>query len=216
MKHLFVLALLISCSFVSRAQEQNAQPLRPHAVFLGNSITQNWSNFHPDFFRQNNFVGKGIGGEVTSQMLTRFRTDVLELQPCVVVILAGTNDIAQNQGYVTHRQIMDNIASMADLARFHNIRVILCSVLPAENYRWRSEEFNREVLPCQAIQRLNQMIRQYALDNDCEYVDFWTPMSDGKGAMKEGLSSDGVHPHPHAYSIMEELVAPVISRLCGQ
>jgi len=216
MKRLFVLVLFSSCFFISLAKEQNRQPVRPDAVFLGNSITQNWRNFHPDFFTLNNYVGKGIGGEVTSQVLNRFRQDVLGLEPCVVVILAGTNDIAQNQGYVTHRQIMDNIASMADLARFHNIRVILCSVLPAEMYLWRSEEFNREVLPGQAIQRLNDMIRQYALENDCEYVDFWTPMSNGKGGMKEELSSDGVHPHPDAYFIMEELVTPVIRRLCGQ
>ena len=216
MKRLLVLALLIFCVLISRAQAQNGQSVKPDAVFLGNSITQNWSNFHPDFFKLNNYVGKGVGGEVTSQMLTRFRKDVLELQPCVVVILAGTNDIAQNQGYVTHRQIMDNIASMADLARFHNIRVILCSVLPAGTYRWRSEEFNLEVLPSQAIQQLNEMIRQYALENNYEFVDFWTPMSDEKGAMKEGLSSDGVHPYPGAYFIMEELVTPVISRLCGQ
>ena len=216
MKHLFVLSLLISCFFITHAQEHTEQPIRPDAVFMGNSITQNWRNFHPDFFTRNNFVGKGIGGEVTLQMLARFRRDVISLNPKVLVILAGTNDIAQNQGYVTHRQIMDNIASMVDLAHFNNIRVILCSVLPAYSYRWRPDEFNQTVRPAEAIQRLNGMIRKYALEHDCAYVDFWTPMSDDKGGMKDGLSSDGVHPHPDAYFFMEELITPVIQQLCMQ
>ena len=215
MKKIFLFQILLVLSCTAQAQERSGQVVRPDAVFIGNSITQNWKNFHPAYFSENNFIGKGIGGEVTSQMLSRFRQDVLALDPRVVVILAGTNDIAQNQGYVTHRQIMDNIASMADLARFHNIRVVLCSVLPADIYRWRPEEFNKMVSPAQAIQKLNDMIRDYAAKNDCVYVDFWTPMSDGNGGMKAELTPDGVHPYPDAYFLMEALLTPVIRQVSG-
>ncbi|HPW78613.1 MAG: GDSL-like Lipase/Acylhydrolase [Bacteroidetes bacterium ADurb.Bin037] len=214
MKHLSVFILVVCSVVTAMAQKGDVQNIRPDAVFMGNSITQNWRHFHPGFFTENNYVNKGIGGEVTSQMLVRFRRDVIRLNPKVVVILAGTNDIAQNQGYVTHAQIMDNIASMADLAKCHHIRVVLCSVLPAGAYRWRPEEFNRMVAPGQAIERLNDMIREYAFENDCEYVDFWTPMSDGNKGMKQELSPDGVHPYADAYFMMEELITPVIRRLC--
>jgi len=213
MKYLFSFFIVMLVSLFAVAQENTVEE-RPDAVFMGNSITQNWRNFHPDYFTENNFIGKGIGGEVTSQMLIRFRKDVILLQPEVVVIFAGTNDIAQNQGYVTHRQIMDNIASMADLARFHDIKVVLCSVLPAGKYIWRPEEFNQMVRPAEAIVRLNGMIAEYAHENDCRYVDFWTLMSDGKGAMKKELSRDGVHPYPDAYFAMEALLTPVIKELC--
>ncbi|MFA5301629.1 MAG: GDSL-type esterase/lipase family protein [Bacteroidales bacterium] len=213
MKHILSIFLAMLVSLVTMAQENLAKE-RPDAVFMGNSITQNWRHFHPGYFSENNFIGKGIGGEVTAQMLIRFRKDVILLQPKVVVIFAGTNDIAQNQGYVTHSQIMDNIASMADLARFHGIKVILCSVLPAGEYVWRPEEFNEMVRPAVAIERLNRMIEEYAQGNNCRYVDFWTPMSDGQGAMKKDLSSDGVHPYPDAYFAMEALLTPVIRELC--
>ncbi len=207
----FLIAILV---FITAMAQENRAEERPDAVFMGNSITQNWMHFHPGYFSENNFIGKGIGGEVTAQMLIRFRKDVILMQPKVVVIFAGTNDIAQNQGYVTHRQIMDNIASMADLARFYGIEVILCSVLPAGEYMWRPDEFNEMVCPAVAIKRLNAMIEDYARDNDCRYVDFWTPMSDDEGAMKKELSADGVHPYPDAYFAMEALLTPVIRELC--
>ncbi len=213
MRRILLLTFSLLVSLTAPAQE-NTEQKRPDAVFMGNSITQNWRNFHHGYFTENNFIGKGIGGEVTAQMLIRFRKDVILINPKVVVIFAGTNDIAQNQGYVTHRQIMDNIASMADLARFHGIKVILCSVLPAGEYIWRPKEFNEMVRPADAIERLNLMIKEYAVENDCLYVDFWTPMSDGQGAMKKELSSDGVHPSPDAYFAMEALLTPVIRELC--
>ncbi|HOO43071.1 MAG TPA: GDSL-type esterase/lipase family protein [Bacteroidales bacterium] len=214
MKYVVSVLITFLVSLNAIAQDKPAEN-RPDAVFMGNSITQNWKNFHPAFFTDNNFIGKGVGGEVTAQMLVRFRKDVILLKPRTVVIFAGTNDIAQNQGYVTHRQIMDNIASMADLARFHGIKVILCSVLPTGEYIWRPDEFNEMVRPAIAIERLNRMIEEYALENDCRYVDFWTPMSDGNGAMKKELSSDGVHPFPDVYYMMEALLAPVIRELCN-
>jgi lysophospholipase L1-like esterase len=214
MKHIVSIFVAMLVTLIAVAQENPAHE-RPDAVFMGNSITQNWMHFHPGYFSENNFIGKGIGGEVTAQMLLRFRKDVIMLQPKVVVIFAGTNDIAQNQGYVTHRQIMDNIASMADLARFHGIQVVLCSVLPAGEYVWRPDEFNEMVRPAVAIERLNRMIEAYAREINCRYIDFWTPMSDGKGAMKKALSSDGVHPCPDAYFDMEALLTPVIKELCG-
>lgn len=196
------------------AEENAALTKAPIAVFMGNSITQNWRNFHPDYFSSHNYAGRGIGGQVTSQMLCRFRADVLDLHPKVVVIFAGTNDIAQNDGAISVAHIMDNIKSMAELAMGHKIKVILCSVTPVAEtgYPWRPKEFNESVKPNDKIQALNALIKAYAKETKCDYVDFWTPMANEKGAMKTDLSKDGCHPNPDAYFAMEELVTPIIEK----
>lgn len=117
------------------------------AVFMGNSITEGWYAVNKDFFTENNYLGRGISGQVTAQMLARFRADVVDLQPKSVVILAGTNDIAENNGPVSVQHIFDNIVSMAEIAKANKIKVILCSVLPAHTYRWRPEINSIEPLP---------------------------------------------------------------------
>ncbi|MBR0338923.1 MAG: acylhydrolase, partial [Alistipes sp.] len=128
-----------------------ASGVRPDAVFMGNSITQGWAKRNPDFFTKNNFVGRGIGGQTTSHMLVRFRRDVIELNPRAVVIMAGINDIALNNGKITLENILNNIISMCELAKLHKIKVILCSVTPAYSFRWRP---NVDFVPADEIIRL--------------------------------------------------------------
>jgi len=200
-------------NFAFFAKENATLTVAPRAVFMGNSITQNWRSFHPGYFTEHNYAGRGIGGQVTSQMLCRFRADVIDLHPLVVVILAGTNDIAMNEGYISPEHIMDNIVSMAELAKANDIKVILCSILPADQYKWRSPEFNEKVKPAGVIRDLNARMKAYAAQNDCVYVDFWTHMADANGGLKTECSGDGVHPYPHVYDMMEDMVTPLIEQL---
>ncbi|RAO74945.1 GDSL family lipase [Dyella jiangningensis] len=171
----------------------------PRVVFLGDSITEGWEKLHPDFFTDGK-LDRGISGQTTSQMLLRFRQDVIELHPQVVHILAGTNDVAGNTGPVTLSQVEGNIASMAELARAHGIRVVLGSVPPAEKFPWRS---NLVIVP--TIKVLNAWIKDYAASHGDTYVDYFSAMADASGGMKEGLSSDGVHPTREGYQVMEPL-----------
>lgn len=176
-------------------------------VFMGNSITQGWIEKRPEFFKENPYIDRGISGQTTPQMLLRFRQDVIELQPAVVVILAGTNDIAQNTGPISLEDIMANLKSMAELARIHNIRVVLCSVLPAQDYPWRPG-----MAPDQKIPRLNSMIERYAREEGFVYLDYFREMSNKDNGMKDGLSSDGVHPTVKGYEVMEPMVKKAIAK----
>lgn len=193
-----------NASLKSRIEAGSEQ--RPDVVFMGNSITQGWADGHPNFFTDNNFVGRGIGGQVTAQMLARFRADVLELEPRAVVILAGTNDIAHNQGFVTIENIAGNIFSMADLAKVHGIEVVLCSVLPAAEYPWRPEITD----VADKVQELNRLLRSWAADNECTYVDFWTPMADERGGLSKELAIDGIHPTSAGYDLMEAVIIRIL------
>ena len=173
----------------------------PVVVFMGNSITDNWAKFRPEFFADNNFAGRGISGQTTSQMLVRFRADVIDLHPQKVVILAGTNDIALNNGPITLPHILDNIASMCELAAHNNIEVVLCSVLPCKAYKWRPE-----VAPAPIIKELNAMIAAYAAEKGYPYVDYHSAMTDEEGGLPVELSPDGCHPNVEGYLIMERLL----------
>ncbi|MCB5228208.1 GDSL-type esterase/lipase family protein [Alishewanella sp. 16-MA] len=178
-------------------------------VFMGDSITEFWPYQRPTFFAQNNFIGRGIGGQVSHQMLLRFREDVLNLKPQVVVILAGTNDIAQNSGAIDLPRVADNIFSMAELACAHGVSVILCSVLPASDFPWRSG-----LQPVHRIVELNQLIKQYAVQHQIPYVDYYAAMNDGKGGLRVPdftNAKDLVHPNAAGYVMMESLIAPVIA-----
>ena len=173
-------------------------------VFMGNSITEAWVNYSPDFFSDNNYIGRGISGQVTHQMLIRFRADVIALKPKLVVILAGTNDIAQNSGPVSIEEVADNIKSMAEMALQNNIEVIICSVLPAKDYPWKPG-----MNPLNKIPQLNSMIKEYAIANDLSYVDFFEVMDNGKGGMKvpeHTTENDLVHPNKAGYIVMEALI----------
>lgn len=181
-------------------------PVNGRVVFMGNSITENWYKFHPEFFTENGFIARGISGQTTPQMLVRFRQDVVNIGAETVVILAGTNDIAGNTGYASLDMIMDNIKSMCEIAKSNGIKVVLCSVLPAYRYSW-----NREVEPNRLIPQLNFMIKEYAGKMGIEYIDFFSAMADNTPGNENGLpdrlSKDGVHPNLEGYRIMEELIS---------
>ena len=177
------------------------------AVFMGNSITDNWALMDSVFFAEHRFVGRGISGQTSAEMLVRFRQDVIGLSPEAVVIMAGTNDLAQNNGYIALENILGNIASMCELAKLHKIRPILCSVLPAYRFGWR-----QEVPAADRIIELNGMIERYARENGISYVDYHSALKDGRNGLPEKYSGDGVHPNPECYKIMEAIVLPVIDK----
>jgi lysophospholipase L1-like esterase len=174
-------------------------------VFMGNSITQNWQQYFASMFPGKPYINRGISGQTTPQMLVRFRPDVIALKPAVVVILAGTNDIAGNTGPVTLEMIEGNIASMAELARANGIEVVLASVLPVRDYPWKPG-----LEPAPKIIALNAWMKDYAAQHGAIYVDFHSAMADAQGGMRSGLSSDGVHPNESGYRIMSPLVERAI------
>lgn len=179
-------------------------------VFMGNSITEAWERINPDFFKKTGYVDRGISGQVTHQMLLRFRADVLDLKPKAVAILAGTNDIAQNSGFVAIKDIAENIMSMAELADCHGIKVIICSVLPAIDFPWRPG-----LEPANKIIELNKILKKYAVEKEFEYVDYYTAMVDDKGGLKvpDYTSADDlVHPNENGYKVMEKLAEAAIEK----
>ena len=176
-------------------------------VFMGNSITEGWINTCPEFFEGRPYINRGIGGQTTPQMLIRFRQDVINLHPKVVVILAGTNDIAGNTGPSTLEMIEDNLASMAEIAHANGIKVILCSVLPAYDYPWR-----KGMEPNVKIPELNKWIKNYAEKNKFIYLDYFSAMVDEKHGMQADLSGDGVHPNKKGYEIMQPMVEKAIAK----
>lgn len=179
-------------------------------VFMGNSITIGWSHHQPEFFEGKPYVNRGISGQTTPQMLVRFRQDVIDLKPKVVVILAGTNDIAGNTGPSTLQMIADNIMSMAELAEANGIKVVLCSVLPAYDYPWR-----KGLMPNEKIPALNTMIKSYVNSKGLVYLDYFSAMTDGKNGLREDLGSDGVHPNKKGYELMAPLAEKAITKAIG-
>lgn len=174
----------------------------PMLVIMGDSITDFWPNrTSSDFFNKNNIVGRGISGQVTSQMLVRFRRDVLDLKPKYVAILAGTNDIAQNQGYISAENIVGNIISMVEIARAHKIKPIVCSILPAAKYPWRPE-----IQSVPMVQKINQMLKDYCKKHKVKYIDFYTPMADENNGLPKKYANDGIHPTSDGYAVMEKVL----------
>jgi len=223
------LALLSACAFattplaaqddrsrddwasLARYREANAHlgPPRPgeqRVVFYGNSITDGWARYFGTMFPNKPYVGRGIGGQTTPQMLVRFRQDVIALHPAVVVILAGTNDIAGNTGPSTQAMIEDNLISMVELARANGISVVLSSVLPAYDYRWRPG-----LEPAGKIVALNSWMKDYASTHDVVYLDYHSAMADERLGLRPELSEDGVHPNEAGYRIMAPLVERAIA-----
>ena len=178
-------------------------------VLMGDSITEFWLKIQPDFFSNKPYyIGRGISGQTTPQMLVRFRQDVIELQPDVVVILAGVNDIAGNTGPTTNEKIVGNIISMIELAHANGIKVILCSVLPAANFNWRPNDKAAET-----IIQLNQLIQSYAKQQHIPYVDYHTAMADAKNGLPKEFSEDGVHPNLKGYQTMSPLLEKAINEV---
>jgi len=190
---------------------QKSEPSENSVVFMGNSITEGWVNASPEFFPENNYIGRGISGQTTPQMLVRFMPDVIDLHPKVVVILAGTNDIAGNTGFSSVKMITDNIKAMAQLAVANDIKVILCSVLPVFDYPWRTG-----LEPVDKIEETNQWLKEYALENGLIYLDYFSEMADEKKGLKKEFSKDGVHPNLKGYSVMEPLAKTAIQKALNQ
>lgn len=182
---------------------------QPRVVLMGDSITEEWLRLRPEFFSSNGYVGRGISGQVSAQMLVRFRQDVIDLHPAAVVINAGTNDVAENQGPYSEDFTFGNIVSMTELAQANGIAVVLTSVLPAAAFRWRPAITDA----ADKIAALNVRIKAYAVAKGIPYVDYYTPMvvSDPSRALNPAYSNDGVHPVPAGYKVMEPLVKDAIA-----
>ena len=176
-------------------------------VFMGNSITIGWLNTVPEFFNNKPYINRGISGQTTPQMLLRFRQDVIALQPKVVVILAGTNDIAGNTGPSTLEMIADNIKSMSELAVAHGIKVVISSVLPAYDYPWKPG-----LEPSQKIVALNKMLKEFAAQNGHVYLDYFSVMVDERDGLPKKYAHDEVHPTKLGYEVMAPLAEAAITK----
>ena len=175
-------------------------------VFIGDSITENWELIKPEFFSENKFINRGIGGQTSPQMLIRFRSDVIELKPSLIIILAGTNDIAGNTGPTTINMISNNIISMSELAISHGIKVAISSVLPVYNYNWSDvKEPNNKIVD------LNKILSNYTIEKNLLYLDYYKSMVDNRPGLKKEFSDDEVHPNKAAYEIMSELALKAIN-----
>ncbi len=213
--------LLTDFPWLERFRTMNAALPAPteqetRIVFLGDSITENWRHdgvpFVPTLPGQPWVrINRGISGQTTPQMVLRFYPDVLQLKPTVVVLMAGTNDIAGNTGPMTLQDTENNLAAMADMARAHHLRMVLCSVLPAADFPW-----HRGLQPAEKIRSLNAWIRGYADSHGIVYVDFWTAMATPEGGLPANLSMDGVHPNHAGYTIMNPLVDAGIRKALAQ
>lgn len=168
-------------------------------VFIGDSIIAGW-NKEPLFIENRHFINRGINGQTTSQILHRFQQDVIDLKPKFVVILVGTNDIAENLGPITFIDIKNNFISMIELAKANAIKVIICSVLPAYQYYW-----NPKIRPVEKIIDLNAFLTSLANNTNVFYLDFYTAL-EKENAMNKLFSEDGVHPNSNGYSIMSEIL----------
>ncbi len=199
-------------AFLERYKDANKALMPPapgdhRVIFVGDSITEGWgakdappAPDRGDFFPGKGYINRGISGQTTPQMLVRFRQDVIDLKPKVVVILAGINDIAGNTGPETQEQIAGYLTSMAELARANGIRVVLCSVLPAIDFPW-----HRGLEPAPKVRALNAWIKEYAAKNKFVYVDYYSSMATPEGGLKADLGSDGVHPVKAGYDVMAPL-----------
>jgi lysophospholipase L1-like esterase len=200
---------------LGRYREANAALGPPAAsenrvVFMGDSLTDGWPL--EEYFPGKPYVNRGIGGQTTPQMLIRFRPDVIDLQPKIVVILAGANDIGGNTGPMRTEDIENNIVSMAELAPVHGIRVVLSSVLPVHNYTPEAE-VRLIGRPPERILDLNRWMKEYCARNGCMYLDYFSAMVDGKGLLKKDLAVDGLHPNPAGYKIMAPLAQAAIEKV---
>jgi lysophospholipase L1-like esterase len=199
---------------LTRYREANAALPAPAAdenrvVFFGDSITDIWKL--SDYFPGKPYINRGIGGQTTPQMLVRFRQDVIDLHPKVVVMLAGTNDIAGNTGPMRDEDIEANYASMAELARLHEIRVVFSSVLPVHNYTERSKDMYAQRPPARIL-ALNAWLKDYCAKNDLVYLDYFSAMVDDTGLLKKDLAEDGLHPNAAGYKIMAPLAEAAIAK----
>jgi lysophospholipase L1-like esterase len=179
-------------------------------ILFGNSITEYWPYKRGEWFKENNIIGRGIGGQTTYQFMLRFYDDVINLKPKVVVINGAINDIAENTGPYNEDHTFENICSMVEMARQNKITVVLASVLPAHAFNWHPGIED----PMGKVRRLNARIKAYAEANKIIYVDYFSAMVSADGTrMQEDLADDGVHPTEKGYKIMEAMILPIINKL---
>lgn len=188
---------------LAKYEKQNAAlrtagPDDKRVVFMGSSIVEFWKQLDPAYFEKNHYVDRGISGQISAQMLIRFQADVVDLKPRAVVILAGSNDIAMDTAAYMYKRIMDNIRSMAELARQNHIKVILCTYLPIAEYPWR-----KGIHPGPRIVRLNSLIARYASQEHLMLLDDYTPLVDQHQGQRKDLTRDGVHPNLKGYRLLE-------------
>ena len=181
----------------------------PDVVFMGNSITEYWAYYHPEFFRKHNYCGRGIGGQTSAQMLLRFTADVIDLHPKAVVIMAGTNDVAHNDYWVEPEKVVDNVVAMCQLARANGIVPIISSIPPCAGFVWNPDIQNA----AQTIVEINKSLKAYADANKIVYVDYHAALADDQNGFPKNLSDDGCHPNPDTYFIMETLVVKAIGEV---
>ena len=187
----------------------NPEKIENLVVFIGNSITDNWASLRPQFFSDNNFIGRGISGQTTYQFLVRFRSDVVALNPKAVVINGGINDIAQNNYIYNEDTTFGNIVSMAEIAKANGIKVILTSLLPSNSCYWRLDI--KEV--ADKVASLNARIKEYAQQQGYPYIDYYSQMiSQPDRGIISAYSNDGVHPTIEGYIIMEQIAKPIIEQ----
>ena len=222
MRRVFIAALAaILCAFSAIAQDLPDQDwagfgryakansevtAKPLAVLMGDSITDGWFSQDPDFFKENNLLGRGISGQVTSHMVVRFRRDVVDHHPKYVVILAGINDIARNNGYISLENTFGNIVSMCEIAKANKIKPVLCTLVPSAYIKWRPALKDTK----EQVARLNAMIKEYAKAKHYKVVDYATVLADANGETRADLSGDSVHPNLQGYKLMEEALMKVI------
>ena len=190
--------------------EANTHVTETDALFIGDSITQNWYTFHHDFFDKNGFIARGIGGQTSISVLCRFYQDVIKNNPKLVLIMIGTNDVAQNDGIISDENFLDNVFAMCDMAKANGIKVLLCSIPPCDNLSW-----NQNVTPATDIPRLNGRLQEYAAAEGIQYVDYFSILSNGQGGMKDEYTSDRCHPTPLGYTLMEQLAVKEINKALG-
>lgn len=184
------------------AADNAALTQAPEVVFMGNSITDGWDDHHPEFFTDNNFACRGISGQVSGQMLCRFYSDVVDLKPKAVVILAGVNDVAGNQGPMDPKHIVENVFSMCEIARQHGIRPLIASNLPTDTIPWNPAVVNAATY----VVNLNTMLKDYADANGITYVDYYSVLTTPEGALNPAYTNDRLHPTRAGYDLMEPVV----------
>ena len=177
---------------------------------MGDSITEEWGRLSPDFFQPTHYINRGIGGQTTPQMLLRFKQDVINLNPAIVFILAGTNDIAGNTGPANQEMITNNIFSMAELSICFNIKVVLSSILPVDKYPWA--DHIKEVP--ETISKINQQLKLFSQKHDTLYIDYYSSMVGENRGLKKEYTTDGVHLNKEGYDVMSDLVHDVLKKEC--
>ena len=176
-------------------------------VLVGDSITEGWTEFNPGFFQENNMVNRGISGQTTPQMLIRLKQDAIHLDPKIIIINGGTNDIWGNTGPSTPEMIIDNLCSMAEIASKNNIQVVLSTILPVYQYPERDDIID----PPKTISFINSVLQDYCNKNSLAFLDYFSPMADEKKGLRSDYGTDGVHPNKQGYSVMEQVVKETIS-----